>query len=281
MDDVFKPDIKTKNLSQSYYDYEVFRFQEREINFELIVWGEISVADSTSHEIDNNIFDRELTALNIELFGLAWLDHNWKLFEEGKLESSPLDNLLLTEIWFTKYYLTHMGGQDIWEAAGFYNDILMQAAIVQKTSMKWDIPRDIPDYYERSLNRSTEKLEQSSWEHYRDEFNKKLDDKECCGRIANRMISCHCWQDGITIPQKLSSAFAQRISFNPNLDALLLIQRVIVGLYNNAASFIIGVEQYGSYELAKKARIDFIQFINDWYRKEKEKQKRSDQEGMQ
>jgi len=61
----------------SYYDYEVFRVHEHEreqySDFEIIVWGEIRTVDSSARAIDIQILIRELTALNIELFGLAWL----------------------------------------------------------------------------------------------------------------------------------------------------------------------------------------------------------------
>jgi hypothetical protein len=166
-----------------------------------------------------------------------------------------------------------MGVHDIWEAAGFYNDIIMQAAIVQKTLRNWSIPRDFSDYLNRGVNTSAEMQEKKTRNDINDDFDKKLDDKEGCIRLANRFICRNCWQDGIVIPQKLSSAFAQRISFNPNLDAVLLLQRVIVGLYNNAAHFIIAVEQCGSYELTRKARIDLIQLIKDSLRQDMEKKK--------
>jgi len=278
MDNVFKPDIKTKNLCQSYYDYEVFRVHEREqySDFEIIVWGEIQTVDSSARAIDIQILTRELRALNIELFGLAWFDHNWKLFDEGNLVDNSLNNLLLTEIWFTKHYLTQMGENAIREVAGFYNETIMQAAIVQKTLWNWSIPRAFPDYHNRGVNPSGVESCKKSCDKIRVDCDKEIDDQECCIRLANRFFCCNCWQDGIVIPQKLSSVFAQRISFTPNLEALLLLQRIIVGLYNNSLSFIIAVEQYGSYELAMKARIDLIQLITDSVRKDMEKQKRSD-----
>jgi len=63
------------------------------------------------------------------------------------------------------------------------------------------------------------------------------------------------------IPQKLASAFAERLSFKPNTEALLLLQRLTVGLYNNAKNYINAVIDYGSWELARKAAIDLRQAL--------------------
>ena len=137
----------------------------------------------------------------------------------------------------------------------------MQAAIAQNTLMDWSIPRDIPRYYGRGINPSAEKQEKEQWEHIREDFDKKLDDNECCIRLANRFISGNAWLAGIMIPQKLSSAFAQRLSFTPNLEALLLLRRLIVGSYNNAVQHINAVEEYGSWELARKEADNLMKHI--------------------
>lgn len=250
----FDPDINTGQICKNYYEHEIF---DTDVGFELGVISEIVKADASAKYVDFCIFTHELIALNIELFGLAWFAHNYELFEEEKLESNKLDTLELTEIWFTKSYLKRLDENDIWSAMGFYNEIILQAAIAQKASMDWSIPRDIPGYYfERGANSSAEKLEKEQFDNFFGHFMKKLVDTECCTILANRLVSCDCLQKGIMIPQKLSSAFCQRLNFTPNLEALLLIQRIIVGLYNSAMGLINSAEEYGSYELARKAAKD-------------------------
>ncbi len=269
----FIPIIRAAELSESYYEHELFHTNEEvkvaaklEIDFEMSVEGEIIKVDPAYLEIWKNdastrekaseTFRREIIALNVELFGLAWFSHNYRLLQEEKLEASQLNSLVLTEIWFIKHYLERGGNADIWEAAKSYNDTIMQATIAQKTELDWSIPRDFPGYYERGVRPSAEKWTRESWEELRKDFGQQLDDEDCCTRLANRGISCDAWQDGIMLPQKLSSAFFHRISFTPNFEALLLIQRVVVGLYNNAALLIKDAEKHGSYEVARKTRLE-------------------------
>jgi hypothetical protein len=269
----FEPSISTGQMCKSYYESELYNADPE---FECAVYFEILKVDSPAKEICIDTLARELRGLNIELFGLAWFDHNYGLFEQEKLESNHLDTQVLTEIWFTKFYLEHFKENETWNAMGFYNDVIMQAAIAQKALMDWSIPRDVPGYHERGCRPSAEKLEKEQWEHVREYFGKKLDDEECCIRLTNRFISAGCWQDGILISQKLTYAFAQRLGFNPNLEAFLLLQRIIVGLYDNAVSLIVAAEEYGSYELARKKAFDLREHLIKVIQKDMEEQNKID-----
>ena len=238
---------------------------------------------------DMDILDRELTALNIELFGLAWLDYNYQLLEEGKQDSNKCDAALCTEIMFAKSYLEKTKRSDTWSAAGFYNRTILEAAIAQYDSVNWSTFRDMPAHYERATHSSPpEKFIRLSAQNYLEHFDKflkdhfdkllkdKINDKECALRLSNRLASVQSWRDGIMIPQKLSSSFAQRIGFSPNTEALLLLQRLTVGLYRNARDYISAVIDYGSWELARKAAIDLRQSLLESGRELLEKQKRSE-----
>lgn len=114
-------------------------------------------------------------------------------------------------------------------------------------------------------------LPKSLTEHY----DKLLSDKECLTRLLNRFASFHVWRDGIMIPQKLSSAFAQQCNIKPNTEAILLLQRLMVGLYNNARNYIDAVIDYGSWELARKSADDLTQWLLKVGRELLEKQNES------
>jgi hypothetical protein len=271
------PETIAKQLAQLYEDYYQHEIFNIKAELELMVYSEILKVDPSAITLDMGILDRELTALNIELFGLAWLDYNYELCEEGKQDSSQSDVALCTEIMFAKSYLQKTKRSDTWSAAGFYNRTILEAGIAQKTSMDWSIPRDIPSYYERGVNSFPEESQKLFLRGFREHFdNKLLSDKECASRVANRLQSVPSWRDGIMIPQKLSSSFAQRIGFSPNTEALLLLQRLTVGLYRNARNYINALNDYGSWELARKSAHDLRTALLEAGRELLEKQNRSD-----
>ena len=268
------PKISTKQMCRDYYELEIFGSNG---DFEITVYAEIGKVDSSAIVIDTNVLIRELTALNVELFGFAWFEHNYELCLSKEQQQDQADSALCTEITFTKSYLEQTGNGDIWNAAGFYNDTILQATIAQKTSMDWSIPRDIPSYYKRGVHSSSEtESEKLIFESLRERFDKLLTDKECALRLGNRFVSVHTWRDGIMIPQKLSSAFAQRLNFSPNSEALLLLQRLTVGLYNNARNYIDAVKDYGSWELARKESGNLMKHIVRGVQKDMESEKRSE-----
>ncbi len=266
-------------LYEDYYQHEIFNIKAE---LELMVYSEILKVDPSVIALDTDILDQELTALNIELFGLAWLDYNYKLFEEGKQDSNKCDVALCTEIMFAKSYLEKTKRSDTWSATRFYNHTILEAAIAQNDSVNWSTFRDMPAYYERAIRSSPpEKFIRLSAQSYLEHFDKlikdKINEKECALRLSNRLASIQPWRDGIMIPQKLSSAFAERLSFIPNSEATLLFQRLVVGLYNNARNYINAVIDYGSWELARKAAIDLRQSLLETGRELLEKQNRSDE----
>ena len=99
------PRISAKQLFrlyEDYYQHEIFNIKSE---LEFLVYSEILQVDRSAIALDTDILERELTALNIELFGLAWFDYNCQLSDEEKQESSQFDVALCTEIMFAKSYL--------------------------------------------------------------------------------------------------------------------------------------------------------------------------------
>lgn len=287
-----KPILETtvKQLAQLYEDYHLREILNIKAELDFMVYSEISKIDSSMITLDTEgqaCLGQELTALNIELFGLAWVNYNYRLFEEGKQDSFKCDYSLCSEILFTKSLSGRPKRDEDWNAAGFYNRAILEAAIAQSNSVNWSTFRDMPDYYERaravrssSPDKSIEVSAQSFREHYdkilREDWGKLivgLDYKDCSLRLSNRLASIQSWRDGIMIPQRLSSAFAERLGITPTTEVTLLFQRLVMGLYNNARNYINAVIDYGSWELARKATIDLRQSLLEVGRKLLEKQK--------
>lgn len=246
------------------------KYLTQPINLDLITYDEISKINHVAIGPDifspGNIVDTidlELTGLNVELFGLAWFDHNYQLYDSGECEKAECDVALWTEIMFAKHFLETRKSGGIWAAAGFYNDVIRKAAIAQNSSRHWEISRDLPDYYDRGVNSSAEKEAEQLTESFQQHLRKHLTDEECVIRLSNRVMGVMAWRDGIMISQKLSSAFAQRIGIEPNVETLFLLQRLAVGLFNNAMNYINAVREYGSWELARK---DFAELKEDLLR---------------
>jgi len=290
-----KPTLETiaKQLSQlyeGYYQSEIFNIKAE---LELMVYSEILKVDPSAMPLDMkdmdirhnlDILDRELPALNIELFGLAWLYYNQELFEEGKQDSGQTNVAVCTEIMFAKSYLENTKQSDTWNAAGFYNRTILEAAIAQSHSIDWSTFRDMPAYYERaafpfsSVPEEAIRLSaQSFLEYFGKLLKDEVNDKECAIRLSNRLATVNSWRVGIMIPQKLSSAFAERLGFIPNSETIFLFHRLVVGLYKNARNYINDVSDYGSWELARKAAIDRRQSLLEAGRELLEKQNRSDE----
>ncbi len=277
-------------LYQGYYQHEIFNTKAE---LDLMVYSEIVKVDPSVETLITeqspggfmealDIIDRELIALNVELFGLAWLDYNYKLFDEEEQDQNKCDVALTTEIMFAKHWFegTFEGKTDIWSAAGVYNRTILEAAIAQSNTRDWSASRDMGGYHgvaSFSLGEKAIKFNaQVMLEHFDKFLNDKVYDKECALRLSNRLASINCWRDGIMIPQKLSSAFAERLSVIPNSETLFLFQRLVVGLYNNAGNFINAVIEYGSWELARKATIDLRQSLFEAGCKLLERQNESD-----
>jgi len=75
-------------------------------------------ADPSFAAVDPAVFWTEMTALRVELFGLAWVHH---LIRDKKC--------LLRQIAFTKSYLDDNKQPEIWDAMADYNHAIAQSSL--------------------------------------------------------------------------------------------------------------------------------------------------------
>lgn len=243
---------------RDYYDLEIFSVNG---DFEILVWSELWKSNLPAGRVDFAILARELQAVNAELFGLAWCSNVHRLALSKELEGGRADVVLCVEILFAQRCLEAMGDGEIWRAAGVYNDTMMKAAMDQASSMQWSIPRDIPAYYERGMMCSAGKEQDQLLENLRTRYVKLLPDNECLTRVLTRLMSMARWADGVMIQQRLCVVLAQRLALASSLETLFFLQRVIDGLYRNASNYIELVQDYGSWDEARKASDVILQRI--------------------
>jgi hypothetical protein len=101
-----KPQSSVEEICRGFYDRDIFNATVRDID----VWSEYldtvfkhaAEADPSFARVDRSQFQREMTALRVELFGLAWADR-FKGDEE-----------VLAQFEFAKRYLEQIGRSDIW-----------------------------------------------------------------------------------------------------------------------------------------------------------------------
>lgn len=113
----FKRRVEIVDFCQEFYNSEVFR---PDVGAGALVWDTllkaIVDADGSYGSIEQADFVRELNAMRVEIFGLAWVH------QLGKKE------LIVPELVFTQRYLRSMNRNDIWEAMADYNQAVLGSA---------------------------------------------------------------------------------------------------------------------------------------------------------
>ncbi len=223
-----EPKINTELWCQEYFLYEILREGTDcktvcEASFEK-AYMEIVSCDSSFKLVDNSTFIKEMTALKIELFNLAWSN----FFQElSKIRRGISDNNLCKETILTKTLLRERGKENIWNNMAYYNKTIGQCA-EEKAQWLHNLRRS----WVEGLKRLT-------------------DDLECIERSANVLGSLGCWESGI-LSQKLTLAVIERLGCQLNLKAGFKLQKEIIDLYNSAMIFIENAYEFGSYEIFTK-----------------------------
>jgi hypothetical protein len=221
----------------------------------------IGVLDSAFNKIDNVTLFNEVLALNIELFGLAWLNYNYE-YEIYKQYSKP-ELLFAGEINSTKPYLINRGEKSIWDTMQFYNTVISKTYTEERTFDNWGMLRDIPIAIDRDTN--SEARNKAATDQLISNFKlfeKHTLDDECKGRLSLRFMFVPYNMYTITrLLQNLSLSLTKRLGWEPTQVGLLAIQLFIAGLHQNAVSYLDVVSDLGSYEEFKKVRNKQISWL--------------------
>ena len=176
---MFKSKIKISinDFCCQFYDSQIFR-EDGVSTFWQSALSSIIEADPSLEKVDYDLFQREIIALQMELFGLIWTQiYKWK------------EKFLWPQITFTKTYLEQNGHQNIWDIMAVYNKEISQQRnnnIIYKTPSQRSLRGKIAFY--DSMMFDLYKL----WE-------KKGLDLECGARIINRAWSEEVWTQGFVL----------------------------------------------------------------------------------
>ena len=223
-----KPKISIEECCKQFYDSQIFHAIIDGTDFWSIFLDTISEhvveADQSFSLVDRSVLQREMTALRIELFGLAWL-HKFKQQESH-----------IPQSFFTKHYLEENGRLDIWDIMGEYNQIIAQSAKVTKngeplnarsqTWINWLRAKIFNEWAETIIgDRALTKEDE--------------EDAKCVARVANRIGADIRRADCIAV-KLLSARVADRLGYdiNLNLEALLRLGAAIFGFYNGAEEYL-------------------------------------------
>ena len=255
-----KSKLSTEDVCWTYYETQVFGpggvGDASQLGFFLDARIDLEVHDASFKGIDVNTYTNEIMAANIELFGLAWLDH-WREFNTDSPGNLPTD-----EIVFTKGYLTDTGRGDIWESMGAYTAALATTIADSIFSEHWGRFRDVPttDIYDEGYKELRDKELRDRAKVLLDGLDSHTADVECGKHLLARSLTIPCDMQTITaVSQNISVVLAERLGRDPKPAGLFALQRIIVGLYENAVSYLEMVRDYGSYELFKSARSALIE----------------------
>ena len=144
--------------------------------------------DSNFANIDSQIFNDEIIALQFELYALAWL-HQYG------------DKSAVTQSAFTKNYLNEKTQNDIWEAMEPYNQAIARSTTIGRTPEK--------AFYLARVNTTRANL---FVQYHEEGF-----DDICIARALNRLFSEEVWKRGITAGLLLF-ALCDRLGFGKDFE---------------------------------------------------------------
>lgn len=181
---MLKSKIKTsvEDFCRQFYDSRIFCEKSGSEGGALTFWqntlNSIAEADPSLAKVDYDLFQREITALHMELFGLIWTH----LFN-GR------EKFLWSQITFTKIYLEQNGHQNIWDIMAVYNKEISQQ---RNNYIIYKAPS------QRSLRGKIAFYDTMMFELFK-LWTKKGLDLECGGRILNRTWSEEVWTQGFVL----------------------------------------------------------------------------------
>ncbi len=214
-----KPKVGIEQFCREFYDSQIFHpiIADTDVGsvFFETVFNSVVEADHSFARVKRATFDREMTALRMELFGLAWC-HRFKREE-----------FTIPQSLFTKRYLEENGKLEIWDTMGEYNQAIAISSdeiVTGERRRAWVV----------SMNKLRSDL-----------FDKWVEagvDPKCVARALNRIGSDESWKKGTTL-RRLTARLAARLRCRKDLEseAFFRLEAVIFGLYEGAEKAIKSV----------------------------------------
>ncbi len=227
--------IGVEEFCRHFYDDVIFHPVIAGQDFNEVWWDNVfhSVieADKSFAVIDKSNFIREMTALRLELFGLAWL---YKFKDE---------RFTIPQSIFTMQYLEKNGKRDIWDAMRDYGLVVAQSAFLTQTGEQLDGSTALGRGRITFVNSfRMEVFKKFASTNYKDRSSPTEEEKtrmDCITAVINRMLS-----EPKRAVQPLAEKLVERLGCGTSLNsrALFAIASVIYGLYQGAKESIKNIK---------------------------------------
>jgi hypothetical protein len=226
-----KTEVTIDGFCRQFYDSVVFHAVVAGLDFNELWWktvfSSVVEADKSFAVIDKPLFLREMTALRLELFALAW-GHKFKH-----------EKFTVPQSVFTRQYLDEHGKREVWDIMLAYNHVIAQSVTATATGEQMEgrigrarrtgINLARTDMYSKQFTVICGGIEPSA---ITEEQNRWLD---AIARVANR-IGADIRRSDCVATNLLAARLADRLNCDANLssEALFRLSAVIFGLYEGA-----------------------------------------------
>jgi hypothetical protein len=220
-----KTKATTEGFCQQFYDSQVFNVaiagRDMSNTYWDTVFRSIVEADESFAGTDKSVFIREMNAIRLELFSLAW-SHKFKK-----------EKYTIPQSVFTRQYLKQNGKLELWDIMGEYNRAIADSVTLTAKG-------------ERMRDRRVDKVNLARLDMWKKWVEVNVKDKEnlteeedvaakSFTRVANRIGADVSRNDSILV-KRLGARLADRLGCSTNLsnEALFRLAAVIYGLYQGA-----------------------------------------------
>lgn len=237
-----KPMMTVDEFCRVFYETYIFVAATDGHDVRLRFWDKVfdSVvkADQSFSGIDRTVFRREMTALQLELFGLAWM-HHFRLEQYWGAE----EKYTLAEIAFTKNYMEENGHIEIWNTMSAYNETIAAAMLHPRTeAVDRDFEPLISLASSLSLVVTHRKFEESIKAQMKEEWGKSVG-SDCATRLVNRVSTRDDW-GGCPILIMLTMTLVERLGWKTDFKSVGFagLEAFLNRLYNDSKAAIEGVK---------------------------------------
>ncbi len=219
-----KPKVAIEEYCRQFYDFSVFHpiIANRDLNkaWWITVFDSMVEADQSFVTIDQDVFIREMTAIRLELFGVAW-GYRFKQ-----------DKFTIRQSIFTRHYLEENQKLEIWDIAGEYNQAVAQSATMTESGEQMDAWR-VAKANKARADMFDRWADANIGDPSPTEEEKIIG--TCVARVANR-IGADIRRNDCILAKLLAARLADRLGCSTNLNAgaLFKLGAVIFGLYKGA-----------------------------------------------
>ena len=226
-----KPRVGVEEFCEQFYDKTIFHPIVGGKDFNEVWWdivfNSVVEADKSFAVVDKSNFIREMTALRLELFGLAWL---YKFKNE---------KFTIPQSIFTMQYLEKNRKREIWDAMRDYGSVVAQSALLTQTGEQLDGSTAIGRGRITFVNTFRwDVFKKCASTNFKDMSSPTEEEKirmDCITAVINRMLS----EPKRAVPL-LAEKLAERLGFSASINsrALFAISSVIYGLHQGAMEAI-------------------------------------------